>query len=180
MTETNSNTFPNSEDFSRSPEKIVFDWLNEHNIPHSTVTHAPTHTVAQSSDLKSDIDGAHTKNLFLKDKKGRLILVSARAHAQLRLNKLHAQIGTARLSFAKPDLLWQHLQVTAGSVSAFALIHDAKKDVRFLLDKQLLNYDTLNFHPLRNDMTTSISLSDFVRFVETTGRSLESVDFSEI
>lgn len=180
MSDTTNPNYPDPNDFSRLPEKDVFNWLDQHELAHHTVTHAPTHSVKESSELKSDIVGGHTKNLFLKDKKGQIVLVSAWAHAELRLNQLHKIIQTQRLSFAKPELLWETLKVTPGSVSAFSLLHDTEKHVRFLADKKLQQYEVLNFHPLRNDMTTSISQNDFAKFVETTDHSLEWIDFTEI
>lgn len=180
MNDLNTSPVPALDDFSRAPELEVFAWLDRHSIRHKTVSHAPTHTVTESAELKSTIAGGHTKNLFLKDKKGQIVLISAWAHAELQLNQLHKQIDTQRLSFAKPQLLWDTLKVTPGSVSAFGLLHDKSKCVRFLVDEKLLGYDTLNFHPLRNDMTTSISQPDFARFLNSTGRTLECIDFDEL
>ena len=60
---------PETDDFSRAPEKQVFDWLEQHGIEHHTTTHAPTFTVAESANVKADMPGGHTKTLFLKDKK---------------------------------------------------------------------------------------------------------------
>ena len=180
MSDTSIPSYPDPSDFSRLPEKDVFSWFDKHQISHQTIEHKPTHSVKESSELKSGIAGGHTKNLFLKDKKGQLVLISAWAHAELRLNQLHKLIGSQRLSFAKPDLLWETLKVTPGSVSAYSLLHDIDKRVRFLADEKLAQFDILNFHPLRNDMTTSVSQSDFIKFVETTDHSLEWIDFTEI
>jgi Ala-tRNA(Pro) deacylase len=130
--------------------------------------------------VKTEIAGAHTKNLFLKDKRGERVLVSAWAESDLPLNQLHRAIGVQRLSFTDAALLWQSLGVTPGSVSAFALVHDPALQVRFVLDRTLLASDVLNFHPLRNDMTTSIDREDFLRFVRATGHSAEIVDFSAL
>ncbi len=171
---------PAPDDFSRHPEKPVFAWLDQHGLLHKTVTHSPTHTVADSRAVKTGIEGGHTKNLFMKDKKGHCVLISAWAESDLPLNKLHKLIDTQRLSFTNADLLWEKLRVTPGSVSAFSLIHDGDRSVRFLVDEALMQFDTFNFHPLRNDMTTSISRRDFQRFLHTTGRMLECIDFSAI
>ena len=176
----NDFVIPEPDDFTRAPELTVFAWLDKHNLAHETVTHAPTHTVAESRDVKTSISGGHTKNLFMKDKKGRVVLVSAWAESDLPLNQLHKHIGVQRLSFTKADLLWAHLKVTPGSVSAFGLIHDDPGQVRFVVDKALMEFDVVNFHPLRNDMTTSISRADFQKFVESTGRELEVVDFTAL
>lgn len=171
---------PAPDDFSRAPELDVFAWLDKHGLTHETITHIPTHTVAESREVKTSIAGGHTKNLFMKDKKGRVALVSAWAESDLPLNQLHKHIGVQRLSFTKADLLWDHLKVTPGSVSAFALIHDEPGHVRFVVDKALMTFDVVNFHPLRNDMTTSVSREDFCKFVESTGRDLEVVDFTAL
>lgn len=171
---------PEPDDFSRAPEKDVFNWLDEHSLTFHTIEHAPTFTVADSAHVKMDMPGGHTKNLFMKDKKGNLVLVSAWAESELPLNQLHKLIGTQRLSFTKADLLWDALKTTPGSVSAFALVHDASKQVRFIVDDALFGFEAVNFHPLRCDMTTRISLRDFERFIQSTGREVERVDFSTL
>ena len=171
---------PAPDDFSRAPERAVFDWLDARALSHNTVEHAPTFTVSDSADVKMDMPGGHTKNLFMKDKKGNLVLVSAWANSELPLNQLHKLIGTQRLSFTKSDLLWDALKVTPGSVSAFALIHDADKRVRFIVDEALFGFESVNFHPLRCDMTTRLPIGDFDRFITETGRSVERVDFSAL
>ena len=171
---------PSADDFSRSPEKDVFSWLEKNGLSHHTINHHPTFTVADSSRVKADLPGGHTKNLFMKDKKGKLVLISAWAQSELPLNRLHHAIDVQRLSFTRADLLWQSLKVTPGSVSAFALIHDVKQQVRFVVDSALMEFDDVNFHPLRCDMTTRMSRNDFEKFVTSTGRTLQIIDFSAL
>lgn len=158
----------------------MFAALDRMGLAHATVEHPPTHTVADSRLIKTEIRGAHTKNLFMKDKGGALVLVSAGHDTQLPLNQLHKRIGTQRLSFTGADLLWEALAVTPGSVTAFALLHDAPPRVRFVLDAALLDHEVVNFHPLRNDMTTSIATRDLLLFAEATGHRPEVVDFREL
>ncbi len=171
---------PAPDDFSRAPEAAVFAWLDRQNVAWTNHLHAPTFTVADSASIKTDIAGGHTKNLFMKDKKNNLVLVSAWAQSELPLNRLHKAIGTQRLSFSRADQLWDVLKVTPGSVSAFALIHDANQQVRLVVDKALMQFDVMNFHPLRCDMTTAISRSGFEDYVRSTGRDVEIIDFSEL
>lgn len=160
-----------------TPDELfrLFDQLD---IPVRTYQHAPTFTVDEGRDLKADMPGGRSKNLFMKDKAGQLVLISAEAHTTLKLNKLHKLIGTGRLSFAPEDLMVKHLGVRPGSVTAFALANVEARPVKFILEKNLADSDPLNFHPLRNDMTTAISRADFERFIAHTGRTLEIVDFS--
>ena len=119
-----------------SPDDL-FAYLDRLGIAHSTVWHEAMFTVEQSSALKADMPGAHTKNLFLKDKDGQLILIAAEAHGPIRLNQLHKLIGTARLSFGAPELMTEVLGVVPGSVTAFALMNDGAGRVRFLVDAVL-------------------------------------------
>ncbi|MFN7056253.1 prolyl-tRNA synthetase associated domain-containing protein [Hyphomonas sp.] len=162
-----------------SPEDL-FAYLDALGIAHSTVWHEAMFTVEQSAALKADMPGANTKNLFLKDGDGALILIAAEAHNALRLNQLHKRIGTKRLSFGPAELMGEVLGVVPGSVTAFALMNDTRGRVRFLVDAVLAGAETVNFHPLVNTGTTAISQGDFRRFVEATGHGFEVVDFSSL
>jgi Ala-tRNA(Pro) deacylase len=160
-----------------SPEDL-FAYLDRLGIAHTTHWHEAMFTVDQSSALKAEMPGAHTKNLFLKDKDGQIVLIAAEAHGPIRLNQLHKLIGTARLSFGAPELMTEVLGVVPGSVTAFALMNDTAGRVRFLVDAVLAAAEVVNFHPLVNTGTTAISQADFRRFVEATGHGFEVVDFS--
>jgi Ala-tRNA(Pro) deacylase len=156
----------------------LFNLLERLDIPVRTFQHAPTFTVEEGRGLKAGMPGGHSKNLFMTDKSGQLVLISAHADAKLKLNKVHKVLGTGRLSFGPAEEMETALGVTPGSVTAFALVNDRDLKVRFILEKTLSQCDLLNFHPLRNDMTTSISREDFFRFVASTGHLCEVVDFS--
>lgn len=171
---------PDVADFSRAPERPLFALLDRLGLAHATTVHRPVMTVADSVDVKAGVPGGHTKNLFMKDKRGGLVLVSAWAESQLPLNQLHREIGTQRLSFTDAALLWRALGVTPGSVTGFALMNDAPARVAFVVDDALLAFDTVNFHPLRNDMTTSIATPDFLAFAAATGHTVQRVDFTRL
>ena len=156
----------------------LFAFLDAHGIAHSTTQHPPLFTVSESAALKADLPGGHTKNLFMKDKSGALILISAEAHASIRLNRLHRHLGTGRLSFTDADLLHEVLGVRPGSVTAFSLINDRACRVRFILDATLMETDPVNFHPLVNTATTAISRDDLLKFARLTGHDPEIIDFS--
>lgn len=158
----------------------LFAFLDQHGLAHKTVEHPATFTVDEGRELKKHMPGGHTKNLFMKDKDDTIVLISAEAHSELRLNQLHKLIGTRRLSFGSPELMQETLGVTPGSVTAFALLNDTEKRVRFIADAALMACDPLNFHPLRNTATTAISRVDFERFLDLTGHGLEIVDFTRL
>lgn len=158
----------------------LFAFLDDLGIAHETVEHAATFTVEEGRHLKASMPGGHSKNLFMKDKDGTIVLISAWADSQLKLNQLHKLIGTRRLSFASAELMVECLGVEPGAVTAFALMNDKDQRVQFIADAALVGFDRVNFHPLVNTATTSIQREDLRRFVEATGHSLTVVDFSSL
>jgi Ala-tRNA(Pro) deacylase len=145
-------------------------FLAEIGVATETVSHPPLFTVEESRALRGEIAGAHTKNLFLKDKKGALFLVVAEEDAAIDLKRLHARIGaTGRLSFGKSEELQQTLGVTPGAVTVFGLINDQDCRVSVVLDAGLMACDTVNCHPLVNTATTTITAADLLIFVKATG-----------
>jgi len=152
-------------------------FLDRQGIESTTYDHPAVFTVGESGAIKQEIPGAHTKNLFLKDAKDQLWLISAEGHAQIDLKRLHTVIGSARLSFGKAELMEETLGVTPGSVTAFGLINDRNRRVRFVLDRTLAEADLVNFHPLTNTATTTVTGEGFRRFLAALGVTPLVVDF---
>lgn len=157
------------------PDLIAF--FDAHGIDHATTDHEAVFRVGEGEGIKDDIPGAHTKNLFLKDAKGRLWLISAKDDTQIDLKRLHTVIGSARLSFGSAELMEQALGVTPGSVTAFAMINGAERDVTFVLDHRLAQAERVNFHPLVNTATTGLSQAGFAKFFQALAISPLVVDF---
>ncbi|MDY8109159.1 prolyl-tRNA synthetase associated domain-containing protein [Fulvimarina sp. 2208YS6-2-32] len=142
----------------------------EHGIETRTYDHPALFTVEESRSTRPDMPGAHTKNLFLKDKKGRYFLVVAREETDIALKSLHRKIGGAgRLSFAGPEAMAALLGVEPGSVTAFGVVNDRERIVTVVLDESLANSDIVNAHPLTNTATTAIRHDDLTRFFRLTG-----------
>jgi Ala-tRNA(Pro) deacylase len=127
-------------------------------------------TVEEGRDLKAQMPGGHSKNLFLKDKKGALFLLCAIGDTAIDLNALSRLLGAGRFSFGSAERLMDNLGVTPGAVTLFALINDPERKVTLLLDDALYAHDPVNFHPLRNDATTAISPADMLKFIRALGR----------
>lgn len=149
---------------------MVLAFLDRHGIAHHTVHHPALYTVEQSKALRGDIEGLHVKNLFVKDKKGKLFLLTAVESTRIDLKTLHSRIGgQGRLSFCSAEQLMAHLGVEPGSVTPLALINDRDHRVSFVLDPALLCGERINVHPLVNTMTTGLSREGFERFLALTG-----------
>ena len=154
----------------------LFRLLDELGIAHETREHEAAYTVEDARRLRGLIPGGHTKNLFLKDKKGRLWLVVADEETKVNLKQLHRRIGAARLSFGKAELMEEVLGVKPGSVTPFALMNDAEGRVSVVLDARMMEQDPLNFHPLENTATTTISRDGLLEFLRATGHESVIVD----
>ena len=155
-------------------------WLDARGIAHNTVEHPAVFRVDDGHDLKVGLKGVHTKNLFLKDKKQQLWLVSAAQDTVIDLKRLPAVIGSDRLSFGSEALMWETLGVRPGSVTALGLINDAGGRVRFVIDRRLWDADIVNFHPLVNTATTGLDQAAFRAVMAALGRAPVVVDFAAL
>jgi Ala-tRNA(Pro) deacylase len=158
-----------------SPETLLAR-LDVLGIPNRTVSHPPVFTVDDAKALRGSLPGGHCKNLFLKDAKDRLWLVVALEDTPVDLKRLPATIGSARVSFGRPDLLWAVLGVRPGSVTPFAAINDTAGRVTVVVERALLAHDPVNCHPLVNDRTTSVAAEGLVAFLTDTGHPPLVVD----
>jgi Ala-tRNA(Pro) deacylase len=154
-----------------TPEDL-FAFLDHLGIAYHTVTHPPVFTVGESRELRGRIPGGHSKNLFLKDKKGALYLVVASEDAAIDLKGLHRRLdASGRFSFGSAELLMEALGVIPGAVTPFAAINDTVGRVSVVLEAAMMEHAIINFHPLDNAMTTTIGRDDLVRFLVATGHT---------
>jgi len=152
-----------------SPDEL-FAYLDSLGIAHKSVSHPPLFTVGESQALRGKIPGAHTKNLFLRDKKGTVFLVVTLEDAAIELRSLHRLLGASgRFSFGSADLMRELIGVEPGSVTPFAVINDKLLRVTVVLDAAMMAHAVLNFHPLVNTGTTTISREALLQFLEATG-----------
>jgi Ala-tRNA(Pro) deacylase len=152
-----------------SPDEL-FAYLDGLGVAHKTVRHQALFTVEESQALRGKIPGAHTKNLFLRDKKGTVYLVVTLEDAAIELRSLHRLLGASgRFSFGSAELMREFIGVEPGSVTPFAVINDKGLRVTIVLDTAMVAHPVLNFHPLVNTGTTTISREGLLKFLEATG-----------
>jgi Ala-tRNA(Pro) deacylase len=150
-------------------EKDLFERLAALGVETETARHPPVFTVEEAKAHRGALAGTHTKNLFLKDKKGRLWLVVTVEDRAVDLKTLRGRIGAAPLSFARPEVLQEALGVAPGAVTPFAVINDPKARVQVVLDAEMMDGKRLNFHPLSNDATTGITPMGLLTFLKACG-----------
>ena len=143
----------------------LFELLRIKNMDFQIHDHEPLFTVEDSESLRGEIEGAHTKNLFLKNKRNNFFLFSCDENVKVDLKLLSKSIDAKNLSFANAKYLEEFLGIKPGSVSPFALLNDKNNIVEFYLDEKIYKSEIINFHPLINTTTITIKTSDFINFL---------------
>lgn len=159
------------------PEDLL-EKLKALSIGFSLYHHRAVFSVGEADDVDAEIPGAHTRNLFVRDKKENMFLVTLLAHTKIDLRKLAALIGSGRLSFGSPDRLMTYLGVTPGSVTPFSIMNDIENKVTLILDAEMMKQPIVNYHPLVNTMTVGLTPGDLLKFLETTGHTPQIIDLS--
>lgn len=160
-------------------EKNIYEFLKQLNISFKRYEHVPVFTVEEIRNLNITIPGGQTKNLFLRNQKGdKHYLVIVSEDKDVNLKNLAKLIGSTRLSFGSPERLNKYLKVYPGAVGAFGLINDTANHVQVVLDSDLLDKETINFHPNVNTVTVNLSVQDFRRYLDSTNNPISIIKFS--
>lgn len=159
------------------PEELL-SRLKLLDINYSLYHHQAVFSVGEADDIDAEIPGAHTRNLFIRDKKENMFLVTLLAHRKIDLGKLASLIGAGRLSFGSPERLMNYLGVMPGSVTPFSIINDIENKVTLILDAEMMKQKIVNYHPLVNTMTVGLTPSDLLKFLETTKHQPQIIDLS--
>ena len=156
--------------FKTSPQDFL-KILNDLAIEHETFHHEAVFTVQQSQKVTGLVKGAHCRNLALYNKKKRVWLVVAQDKTAIDLKKLADTLEMGRLSFIRPERLWDCLGVTPGSVNPFCIMNDTDLKVTIVLDQSMMNQSLVNYHPMDNTMSTALTPNDLLKFIEWTGHT---------
>lgn len=155
----------------------IYQFLADHGIEYERYDHPAVFTCEQAERLVPDMPAAKTKNLFLRDRKGRRhFLVVVGYEKSVDLKGLTALLGVRKLGFASPERLRRYLGVDAGSVSILGLMNDVDRAVEVIVDEGLWGAEAFRCHPLVNTSTLAISRDDIQRFLEITGHQARILD----
>lgn len=138
----------------------------------------PAHeTVEEGKRLRGEMAGTFTKNLLLKDKKGRLFLLAIHEDQELDLKTLHTRVGAnGRLGFAAAERMETLLGVSSGALTPLGIIHDDAGEVTVVIDRVLLDAEQVNFHPLVQQESIGLSPDALIAFVRSCDREPLIVD----
>lgn len=155
----------------------IYDFLHEHGIVYERYDHEAVYTCEQADALDIPGTAAKTKNLFLRDRKGRRhFLVTVGAEKTVDIRALEECVGAKGLSFASAERLGEYLGLTPGSVTILGVINDGRNAVEVVVDKVLWSRDSMQCHPLVNTSTLVIARDDIKRFLDITGHEVCIMD----
>ena len=143
----------------------LIELLKKENYNITVHQHDKLFTVEDSKKLRGEIEGAHSKNLFLKNKKNKFFLLTCEEADKVELKRISKSLEFGNTSFAKEKYLDQYLKIKPGSVSPFALLNDKSGQVDFYLEQTLYESKFVNFHPLINTLTITIETKRFIEFM---------------
>ena len=162
-------------------EEALFQQLDTLGVNHVTHRHEPLFTVEESQALRGTLPGAHIKNLFLRDKKKNIWLVTTLEDRQGDLKALRKTLqAKGNLSFGNAELLMEVLGVIPGAVTPFGVQNDREGRATMVLDRAILDHALVNAHPLRNDRTTAIAPNDLLQFLEAQQHTPVILDFEAL
>lgn len=156
--------------------KKVMDCLDALKIQYDVIEHPPVYTCDELEQYMEGVDGAHCKNLLLRNKKGnRHLLVILEESKQIKIKEFGKSIGVSNLSFASEERLMKYLGVTAGAVSIFGILNDTEHAVEVYIDEDVMKNSSVNFHPNDNTATLHFSTEDLKKFIDYCGNPVEFV-----
>ena len=160
-------------------EKKLLTLIEEKGLDFKLYTHEPLSTVEESIKYRGKIDGAHSKNLFLKNKKNQFFLFSCIENTNINIKKITKSLALGNISFANEDYLSLYLGVKPGAVTPFGLLNDIGNKVTFYFDSNFLKNQIVNFHPLTNTSTISMKTKDFIDFLIENKKKVNIYDFND-
>ena len=144
----------------------VYDFLNSLGVPYQRIDHEPLMTMAACEEVDKILCATICKNLFLCNRQETdFYLLMMPGEKKFKTKDLAAQIGTARLSFAKEEYMEEFLDITPGSVSVMGLMNDKEKHVRLLMDEDILKGEYIGCHPCINTTSLRIRTKDMMERV---------------
>jgi Ala-tRNA(Pro) deacylase len=152
---------------------MIYEILEKLSINYEIFSHPPVYTCEEADKYHQNLKVARSKNLFLSNKNAsKHYLVIIESKKKVRLKELADLLEEKKLTFASPENLLKYLKLTAGSVGPFGLINDIDREVKVVVDEDLLKYEKIGYHPNVNTATVIISIDDFKKYIEWTGNSI--------
>ncbi len=159
-------------------EAAAFSLLEELGIDYDRVSSEPADTMEKCAAVSDVLGVAICKNLFLCNRqKTQFYLLCMGPDKPFHTKDLSAQIGSARLSFAPEEQLWDLLHCTPGSATILGLMNDTERRVRLLMEREVYEAEFLSCHPCICTGSLKLKTADVLNiFLPHTGHTPTIVD----
>jgi len=150
------------------PEKKLYEFMKNCDIKYETMYHEQIKTMAEGEEISKRLKGSVCKNLLLYGD-DKYYLYVTNATTVVNMKNLPKKLGLKKIKFAEKRMLQELLKVPEGCATIFGVINTTEKDLVVVIDDTIPKDGCVNFHPLRNDATTTISYSDMMTFITKCG-----------
>ncbi len=166
------------QDAGRLPREIrTYDFLDRLGIRYLRTDHEPANTMEACNAIDAVLGVIICKNLFLCNRqKTAYYLLMMPGDKKFKTKELSAQIHSARLSFAGADDMLRLLDIEPGAVSIMGLMNDHGREVRLLIDEDVLKSEYIGCHPCVCTSSLKMKTRDVIgRFLPAVRHSYETV-----
>ncbi len=155
----------------------AIEFLDTHGIRYQRFDHEAVFTCDEANEVIPELGGARTKNLFLRNKKGkRYFLLVICEDKAIDFTELSKQLDSSRFSFGTPEQLNEFLGVEPGSVSLLSVLNDTEKKVELIVDADVWNASAVLCHPLVNTSTLIMPMDQLQAFMALLDRDVKVMD----
>ena len=158
-------------------EMQTYDYLDGLGISYQRTDHEMANTMEACNEIDAVLGVIICKNLFLCNRqKTAFYLLMMPGDKKFKTKELSAQINSARLSFAEPEDMLRLLDIEPGAVSIMGLMNDRNREVRLLIDEDVLKDEYIGCHPCVCTSSLKMKTKDVIDiFLPATGHSYETV-----
>ena len=159
-------------------EAAAFDLLEALGIAYDRVSSDPADNMEKCAAVSAVLGVPICKNLFLCNRqKTQFYLLAMGPDKPFHTKDLSRQIGSARLSFASEEALWELLHCTPGSATVLGLMNDKAHQVRLLMEREVYEAEYLSCHPCICTSSLKLKTADILcKFLPYTGHEVTVVD----
>lgn len=157
---------PQSVEGRLEKEIRVYDFLDSIGVKYQRIDHEAAMTMEACEEVDKVLGAAICKNLLLCNRQEtQFYLLLMPGDKPFKTKFLSAQIGSARLSFAKAEYMEAFLDITPGSLSVLGLMNDKEMKVQLLIDEDVLKGEYFGCHPCINTSSLKIDTEDLEKII---------------
>lgn len=154
-------------------EAAVYAFLSRLSIPFTRIDHEPVRTMEDCEAIDRALGGEICKNLVLcNQQKTTFYLLMIHETKAFRTKDVSKQLGVSRLSFASPEHMQALLHLSPGAASPMGLLFPSARDVRLVIDRDVVRSEYLGCHPCVNTASIKLRMTDFLeKYLPATGHA---------